>query len=344
MKCKTLIVTVLGGFMAVFNLASCNNDKANIINTAKSVSAISAKTALGLPKVQFIQGWSTERVQRLQQQTAKALDRSVKFNDVVYSNQNETYLNAPTMIVIPAGQYEMGCNKKYKICFPREQPPITVKHSTPFAVSETEISEADWQLCVDDDICKRKGELVDKTWTATHKFPIVNVSWQDAQIYVKWLTKKTKQRYRLLSDSEWEYAAKAGSDDEFNLGNILNCNQEQYKGSKNNACYFTPVHLGSEINEIKQYKANAFGLYDMHGNAWEWVQDCWSNSLLNTSSNGSAYTLKANNKNSKSRCSFFVTRGGSYAGIKRQRQASHYSMGRKSSSYGDQGLRIARNL
>ena len=147
----------------------------------------------------------------------------------------------------------------------------------------------------------------------------------------------------MLSESEWEYAAKAGSDDEFNLGNMLNCNQEQYKHSKNNACYFTPEQ-GVEINDVKQYKANAFGLYDMHGNAWEWVQDCWSNSLLNTSSSGSAYTLKINNKNSKPKCSIFVTRGGSYAGIKRQRQASHYSMGRKFSFYGDQGFRIARDL
>lgn len=341
MEYKSSIFNFLLIFVLVFNITSCNKKDASHMNTLDSITIAPERMTSNFPKAQLIYGWTEERVGELQKKTALAIGKNVKFNDTLYNLQSNGVLVGPKMVVIPAGIYEMGCQEDDVVCFPRERTAIIVKHKRPFAVSETEITEADWLLCVKDHVCKNRSLLLGNTLNVKHKYPVVNVNWHDAKAYVNWLSKKTNKNYRLLSESEWEYSAKAGSGSAYKLGNTTKCQPRQYNNNQNNNCYYNPNNH-TEVRLIKQGNPNAFGLYDMHGNVWEWVEDCWSNSLLNTSSDGSAYS--PNKMTKKNKCSFYLVKGGSWAGAQKQLRASHHTIGRESSFFNDQGLRIAREL
>ncbi len=122
--------------------------------------------------------------------------------------------------------------------------------------------------------------------------PVINVSWQDAQAYVRWLGEMTGQPYRLLSEAEWEYAARAGTTTRYVFGEDISAEQANF-------------HFDvRQTTEVASYPANARGLHDMHGNVWEWVEDCWNDSYQGAPVNGSAWTTGD--------CSRRVLRGGSW--------------------------------
>ena len=107
--------------------------------------------------------------------------------------------------------------------------------------------------------------------------PVVNVSWEDTQLYVEWLSRKTGKRYRLLSESEWEYAARAGTTGRYHWGNRISPSRANYGGK-----------VGKTV-PVGSYAANGFGLHDVHGNVWEWVGDCWSGSYEGAPVDGSVW-------------------------------------------------------
>ncbi len=116
--------------------------------------------------------------------------------------------------------------------------------------------------------------------------PVINVSWGDAQAYVQWLSQRTGQRYRLLTSAEWEYAARAGTTTNFSWGDQEPvCNQNVRNGVNYGNCTGPP---GTQ--PVGSFQPNGFGLYDVHGNVWEWVEDCYDAS-----------------------CSVRIIRGGSWA-------------------------------
>ena len=135
---------------------------------------------------------------------------------------------------------------------------------SPFAVSKLEVTADEWDACV---------VLGGCTWPAPETGfgrgtrPVMNVSWDDAQQYVAWLSTRTGKTYRLLSEAEWEYAARAGTSTAYFWGNEIGNGNANCNGCGSQWDHRRTAPVGS-------FAPNAFGLHDMHGNVWEWVQDC----------------------------------------------------------------------
>jgi formylglycine-generating enzyme required for sulfatase activity len=168
----------------------------------------------------------------------------------------------PEVVVVPAGLFVMGLNGK----FPRELPQRVVKVSKPFAIGRYEVTFDEWKACHDAGACANWPD--DHGWGRGRR-PVVNITFDDIQTYVGWLSEKTGHRYRLPSEAEWEYVDRAGTSTEFWWGNKVGTNKANCKdcGSEWSAKGSGPV--GS-------FEPNPFGLYDTTGNVWEWVQDCWN--------------------------------------------------------------------
>ncbi len=174
----------------------------------------------------------------------------------------------PEMVVVPTGSFIMRSPISKKEDNVDEGQKLSISILKPFAVSKYEVTQDEWEACVSDGGCNSAKIYVSTKFPTTQA--IVSVSWNDAQAYAKWISKKTGQTYRLPTEAEWEYVAKASTTD-YTIG---------------------------------AYKPNAFGIYNMHGNVWEWVQDCLNDSYVNAPSNGSA-SLNSN-------CNLRVVRDGSW--------------------------------
>ena len=166
--------------------------------------------------------------------------------------------------------------------------------------------------------------------------PVVCLSWNDTQRYIEWLSKKTGEQYRLPTEAEWEYAARAGSETKYSWGNTAS---HEYANYGTDSCC-DGLAKGKDkwkyTSPVASFTANAFGLYDMHGNAWEWTQDCWNGSYKGAPSDGTAW-LSGN-------CSRRVLRGGSWYGYPdflRSAYRLRNSAGYRSDYF---GFRVSRTL
>ena len=206
----------------------------------------------------------------------------------------------PEMVVIPAGRFRMG-----DLAGARdndEKPVHEVVIARPFAVSKYEVTFEDY------DKFTYPNKVDDEGWGRGRR-PIINISWDDAMEYAAWLSAQTGNRYRLPTEAEWEYAARAGSNTKYHFGN----NEAQLCQYGNHADTSTDYEwrntacsdgVGKGTAEVGRYRPNAFGLYDMHGNVHEWVQDCWNKSYAGAPRDGNAWT--------SGDCSQRVVRGGSW--------------------------------
>jgi formylglycine-generating enzyme required for sulfatase activity len=201
----------------------------------------------------------------------------------------------PVMVTVPAGSFVMGspANEPERELWKAgiESPQHKVTIARPFAAGKFEVTFAEWDACVAGGGCDGYAPR-DQGWGHGAR-PVINVSWNDAQTYVAWLKKKTRKDYRLLSEAEWEYAARAGSTTPFSGGSGLTRKQAHY--------------LSDQTADVGSYPANAFGLHDMHGNVWEWVEDCWNDSYTSAPANGAAWTTGD--------CDRRVVRGGSWTDL-----------------------------
>ncbi|WP_306222463.1 SUMF1/EgtB/PvdO family nonheme iron enzyme [Bosea beijingensis] len=194
----------------------------------------------------------------------------------------------PELVAIPAGNFQMGSNDLYE--FEKPVHPVSVRG---FYLGAREVTFEEWDLCIDQGGCNHRP---DDRGLGRGKRPVTDIHWNDANAYLAWLSAKSGKAYRLPTESEWEYAARAGTTTTYPWGqtlvkeraNCLGCN-DQKRGSA--------VAAG-------QFPANAFGLYDMAGNAAEWVADCWSENYRSAPRDGSAYTVGG--------CRERVLRGGSF--------------------------------
>ena len=150
------------------------------------------------------------------------------------------------------------------------------------------------------------------------------MSWNDAKQFTEWLSRKTGKRYRLLTEAEWEYVARAGTTTAFSTGATIAAFQANFGSSR------------TQTAPVGGYGANAFGLYDVHGNVWEWTEDCWNANYAGAPTNGSAWLVGD--------CSRRVSRGGSwYNGPRSVRSAGRSWDSTDDRNY-DLGFRLARTL
>lgn len=249
--------------------------------------------------------------------------------------------DCPAMVVVPSGNFLMGSRPDEKGRFDNEGPQRKVTIAKPLAVGKFEVTFAEWDACVSAGGCKyRPG---DNGW-GRDKRPVMRVSWDDiTKDYLPWLVLKTGKPYRLLTEAEWEYAARAGSITPFSFGSDETdlchyANVADRVGKETNADWKIADCRDGYVNTapVGSFKPNAFGLYDMHGNVLEWVQDCWNGSYRGAPSDGSAWA--------KGECGMRVLRGGSWARepqYQRSATRNKYQTGTRSFSI---GFRVGRAL
>ena len=200
----------------------------------------------------------------------------------------------PAMVVLPMGRFRMGSPASKAGYFDKAVPVHTVTISRPIAMSRYPVTFEDYDRFVAATDAERPN---DQGW-GRGRWPVINVNWHDAKAYAAWLSEQTGKTYRLPSESEWEYAARAGTETAYSWGNEVGVNRAN--------CLDCVSEWDSEqTSPVGSFEPNAFGLYDMHGNVWEWVEDCWHSNYEGAPSDGSAWTSGGNGD----RC---VVRGGSW--------------------------------
>ncbi|MGV0034841.1 MAG: formylglycine-generating enzyme family protein [Candidatus Azotimanducaceae bacterium WSBS_2022_MAG_OTU7] len=229
----------------------------------------------------------------------------------------------PEMVVIPAGQFQMGSNRH------NEKPVHTVTIAKPFAMAKTEVTFAEYDAFAQ---ATNRALAGDDGWGRGSR-PVINVDWEGATAYAGWLSDKTGKVYRLPSESEWEYAARAGSTTKYSWGDSINCSQARYG---HHSDYSGDCGNERKTAVVGSFSANPFGLQDMHGNVYEWTQDCWNASYSGAPASGSAWT--------SGDCSRRVLRSGSW-GFEPDYLRSAYRSGVIASFRGNfGGFRLAQDL
>lgn len=192
----------------------------------------------------------------------------------------------PEMVDVPAGSFMMGSPESEEDRDNDEGPVHQVTFERPFAVGKYEVTFAEWDACVAGGGCK-DYRPDDEGWGRGRR-PVINISWKDAQNYVRWLSEKTGEAYRLLSEAEWEYVARAGTTTPFHTGTTISTDQANYNGNFTYGSGRKGEKRGKTV-PVGSFPANAFGLYDVHGNVSEWTQDCWHGDYTDAPTDGSAW-------------------------------------------------------
>jgi formylglycine-generating enzyme required for sulfatase activity len=246
----------------------------------------------------------------------------------------------PEMVVIPAGRFVMGSPATDADRGDDEGPPHEVQISRPLAVGKFEVTFDEWAVCVAAGGCNAYLPK-DEGWGRGRR-PVIHVSWHDAKAYVAWLSRATGQAYRLLTEAEWEYAARAGSTTSFFFGDdsSLLCRFANgadrlttFAKERNTTC---AEGFGAMTAPVGTFLPNAFDLHDMAGNVWEWVEDCYQPSYKGAAPDGAAKLA--------AECATRVVRGGSWHVIPRGLRSAFRVHLKADYRDDDVGFRIARQL
>ncbi len=231
---------------------------------------------------------------------------------------------APEMVAVPAGTFLMGSPDTEEGRYEDEGPQHEVTIGARFGIGRYPVTFEEY-----DHFCAETGreKPIDRGW-GRGRWPVINVSWQDAVAYVDWLNKSTGQRYRLPSEAEWEYACRAGTTTRYAFGDAISARQANFDGKV------------GKTTEVGAYPANAWGLYDMHGNVLEWVEDVWHDTYTNAPVDGSAWTDGEGIKSPRER----VYRGGTWFNNPRLLRSAFRIRGHPDYRSGILGFRVARTL
>jgi formylglycine-generating enzyme required for sulfatase activity len=240
----------------------------------------------------------------------------------------------PEMTVVPAGGFMMGCASRERGCARAERPRRRVTFARPFAVGKYAVTFALWDACVSEGGCG--GYLPSRHGWGRPDRPVINVSRGDAQAFARWLSARTGKTYRLPTEAEWEYAARAGTTTPYWWGRLITARRANYNGVA-----LTARGTGRQGRNrqktvsVKAFRRNPWGLYQVHGNVWEWVQDCWSETYDGAPADGSARKAEP--------CFKHVLRGGSWASgpLKLRSAYRGWAFPGRSVEF---GFRVARDL
>lgn len=277
--------------MQVYDMPTfIRSDQNHMNNTAASIGSI------------YTPDESQETLIQLQLETAKEYKLGHFFADTLNDGSN-----GPELAIIPAGSFEMGSNPNEFGHEPTESPAHYVAIKQPFAIGRCTITANQFDTFRQATNWYLRPELL---WNKGEK-PVTNIRQSDAKLYLEWLSDETGHKYRLPTEAEWEYATRAGTSSAFHFGNTISCKEvhfdpvQPYNEAKEKRRWFMPrcVPLPMSI-EVASKPANAWGLYEVHGNVWEYTCSPWTASHINANRDGSPST------NNHSR--WYVTKGGSW--------------------------------
>ena len=215
----------------------------------------------------------------------------------------------PDMMVVPAGSFRMGSPIAEMRRYSDEGPQRWVQIVAPFAVGIYEVTFTEWDACVGAGGCE---EYRSEDREGRDRGPVVNVNWGEVQEYVRWLSQETGENYRLLTEAEWEYVARAGTQTAWFWGQ-REVEQCRYANGYDRTADATYSDWGdpapcddryAEVAPVGSFEPNAYGLFDMMGNVWEWTQDCWNDDHSEAPQDGRA--------RESGDCSQRMLRGGSW--------------------------------
>ena len=235
---------------------------------------------------------------------------------------NRRTLILPRMERIKTGRYDMGSPESEPGRHDEEGPQQEVKIEYAFEVGKYPVTFREWDSAARLGACDGYRPS-DEGWGRGWR-PVINVSWEDAQAYIRFLNERTGRRYRLLTEAEWEYCCRAGTTTAYAFGDTLTSRKQGV------------VFAYNRTVDVRHLWANKWGLVSMHGNVNEWVEDCWNDSHVGAPKDGSARTTGD--------CSGRVYRGGSWGGIAQVLRSAYRNWGTPGFRHYVVGFRLARTL
>ena len=237
----------------------------------------------------------------------------------------------PAMVVLPTGRFRMGDLSGDGDDYQR--PVHTVTISRRIAMGQYPVTFEDYDRYAGGFLKALFGQKsrrpYDQGWGRGRR-PVINVNRYDAQAYAAWLSEQTCKRYRLPSESEWEYAARAGTETAYSWGDEIGVNRANCDGCGNE-------WDNKKTSPVGSFEPNAFGLYDMHGNVMEWVEDCWHDNYEGAPSDGRAWTSGDDSSRA-------VLRGGSWINYPRNLRSANRGWSSPSIRYNSGGFRLVQDL
>jgi formylglycine-generating enzyme required for sulfatase activity len=255
------------------------------------------------------------------------------------------------MTVVPAGAFLMGSPNDEGGRLIVEGPQHTVTIAQPFAVGRFAVTvdqfaafvaksghgmEVPCQHWTGEEWRERVGSFCNPGFAQDGDHPAVCISWHDAKSYADWLSRKTRRPYRLLTEAEWEYAARAGTTTPFWWGTSINPDQANYNHA---LTYGSEKRQGDWLQRtvsVASFRANPWGLHQMHGNVWEWVEDAWHDSYTGAPADGTAHEASSDGKR--------VLRGGSWLNGPRGLRSARRHGASPNFRRSDIGFRLAMTL
>jgi formylglycine-generating enzyme required for sulfatase activity len=279
-----------------------------------AVSAIVAATLPTFTQLALAQGFQTATEQPLPSPLATAVGElpELRFARPLSRNE-ETAVRpldhfkecepCPEMVVVPAGQFMMGAREDETGSTADERPQHQVNFTQSFGVARFPVTLSEWDACAAARGCSYRPS--DQSWGRGTQ-PVINILWDDAREYVAWLSRTTARTYRLLSESEREYVARAGTTTAYWWG-------DQFEPAQANSAPGNRLLFSASTGDIarprtmpvRSFAPNPWGLYQVHGNVYDWVEDCWHENYDGAPSDGSAW-LSGN-------CDRHVLRGGAFS-------------------------------
>ena len=209
----------------------------------------------------------------------------------------------PEMIVVPSGEFTMGAPESEPYSEDNERPLHKVTIAKSFTVGRFAVTFEEWDACIAEHGCRNYRPL--DRWGRGRQ-PVINLWWDDAKAYAKWLSDKTGKSYRLLSESEREYVTRAGTTTPFWWGSSISTDQANYDGAITAPQFgnSTMAEFRRKTVPVDTFIPNPWGLYQVHGNVYEWVEDCWHSNYEGAPTDGSSWTIL--------NCDRHIVRGGAW--------------------------------